>query len=164
MKTMFILIGPPGIGKSTWIQKNWPETPILSTDYFTEQVAKENGVTYDDIFDEGYRHLAKERDRRYNQRIQQLQQLNSNFVVDRTNLTVKARQKLMRQFPKHNPIAVLFEYDSLDNVYQNCQNRSKQIIKTVSESVFTRFINSYTPPTLEEGFSKILIIPPFWNK
>lgn len=164
MNTMFILIGPPGIGKSTWVKNNWPEIPILSSDFFTEEVAKENGITYDDMFFDTYKHLAKERNRRYNKRITELQQMNCNFAVDRTNLTVKGRKKLMRQFPKHNVIAVVFEFDDIANVYNNCLKRSEQITKTVSENVFNRFVNSYTPPTIDEGFSKILTVKPFWNK
>ena len=51
---IFILVGPPSVGKSTWI-RNYDlfkeESPyIISRDDIVEKVAKEYGFTYDDLF------------------------------------------------------------------------------------------------------------------
>ena len=51
---LFVLVGPPSVGKSTWI-KNYPEfqdeTPYaINRDDIVEEVASSYGLTYDDMF------------------------------------------------------------------------------------------------------------------
>ena len=49
---IFVLVGPPSVGKSTWIQNNFRESQpyIINRDDLVEQVASEYGWTYDDMF------------------------------------------------------------------------------------------------------------------
>ena len=49
-KHIFMLIGPPSIGKSTWIRENVPDAFIISSDETVEAAAKSAGFTYDDLF------------------------------------------------------------------------------------------------------------------
>ena len=48
---MFVLIGPPSIGKSTWISENVPDAYIVSSDEVTESVAASHKMSYDDMFE-----------------------------------------------------------------------------------------------------------------
>ena len=48
---MFVLIGPPSIGKSTWISENVPGAYIVSSDEVTESVAASHKMSYDDMFE-----------------------------------------------------------------------------------------------------------------
>lgn len=48
---LFVLIGPPSIGKSTWISENIPNAYIISSDEVTEAVAAAEGMSYDDMFE-----------------------------------------------------------------------------------------------------------------
>jgi len=51
MKKIFVLVGPPSVGKSTWINSTFSEEPyIINRDDLVEQVASEYGWTYDDMF------------------------------------------------------------------------------------------------------------------
>jgi hypothetical protein len=52
MKTIYVLIGPPSVGKSTWIKNNLSEKNpyIINRDELVEKVAEEIGLTYDDLF------------------------------------------------------------------------------------------------------------------
>lgn len=50
---IFMLIGPPSIGKSTWIRENVPNAFVISSDETVEAAAKKHGFTYDNLFD-GY--------------------------------------------------------------------------------------------------------------
>lgn len=52
MKTIYILIGPPSVGKSTWIKNNLSDKNpyIINRDDLVEKVAEEIGLTYDDLF------------------------------------------------------------------------------------------------------------------
>jgi predicted kinase len=51
-KILYVLIGPPAVGKSTWIRKNLiDKSPyIISRDDIVDQVAESYGLTYDDLF------------------------------------------------------------------------------------------------------------------
>ena len=50
-KSIFVLVGPPSVGKSTWIKNTFDDTPyIINRDDLAEQVAGEYGWTYDDMF------------------------------------------------------------------------------------------------------------------
>ena len=51
LKTIFVLVGPPSVGKSTWIKNTFDETPyIINRDDIVEKVASGYGWTYDDMF------------------------------------------------------------------------------------------------------------------
>jgi len=50
-KKLFVLVGPPAIGKSTWIKKTFEEKPyIISRDDIVDHIAGSMGMTYDDMF------------------------------------------------------------------------------------------------------------------
>lgn len=50
-KKLFVLVGPPAIGKSTWINKTFEEKPyIISRDDIVDHIAGSMGMTYDDMF------------------------------------------------------------------------------------------------------------------
>jgi hypothetical protein len=51
-RIIYVLIGPPAIGKSTWIQNytNPDNTIIISRDDIVEEVANSYGWTYNDLF------------------------------------------------------------------------------------------------------------------
>jgi hypothetical protein len=49
-KTLSILVGPPSVGKSTWVQNNVPNAFVISRDDVVTEVASSIGLTYDDLF------------------------------------------------------------------------------------------------------------------
>jgi len=49
-RKMIVLVGPPSVGKSTWIQSNFPNAYIINRDDIVEKVAASYGWTYDDMF------------------------------------------------------------------------------------------------------------------
>jgi tRNA uridine 5-carbamoylmethylation protein Kti12 len=49
-KKLIILVGPPSVGKSTWIKSNFPQSYIINRDDIVEKVASNYGWTYDDMF------------------------------------------------------------------------------------------------------------------
>ena len=51
MKKLYVLIGPPSVGKSTWIKNNFNNNPfIISRDDIVDIVAKKCGFTYDEMY------------------------------------------------------------------------------------------------------------------
>jgi len=51
-KTLMVLVGPPAIGKSTWIKQNAPDAFVINSDETKEKIAGQLGLTYDDLFAE----------------------------------------------------------------------------------------------------------------
>lgn len=51
-KTIWVLVGPPAVGKSHWVRQNFTQDQsyIISRDDIVESVALENSLTYDDMF------------------------------------------------------------------------------------------------------------------
>ena len=51
-KRIFVLVGPPSVGKSTWIKSTFTDINpyIINRDDLVEKVAEEYGWTYDDLF------------------------------------------------------------------------------------------------------------------
>ena len=51
-KKIYILIGPPAVGKSTWVKNNLSnqDLHVINRDEIVEEVAEELGLTYDDMF------------------------------------------------------------------------------------------------------------------
>jgi hypothetical protein len=50
-KKIYVLVGPPSVGKSTWINSlNNNNIVIINRDEIVEEVAEKNGLTYDDMF------------------------------------------------------------------------------------------------------------------
>jgi predicted kinase len=48
--TLMVLVGPPSIGKSTWVEQNAPDAFIISRDDIVNEVGQKYGLTYDDMF------------------------------------------------------------------------------------------------------------------
>jgi hypothetical protein len=51
-KTIYVLVGPPSVGKSTWIKQTFVDVDpyVINRDEIVEQVAKNYGWTYDDLY------------------------------------------------------------------------------------------------------------------
>ena len=51
-KKIFVLVGPPAVGKSTWIKNTFQKDDpyIVNRDDIVEEVASQMGMTYDDMF------------------------------------------------------------------------------------------------------------------
>ena len=49
-KNMYILVGPPGSGKSTWIEKEFQNGCfVISSDHIIEDIAQGENKTYDEV-------------------------------------------------------------------------------------------------------------------
>ena len=105
MKTLYILVGVPGSGKSTWIsQQEWPEdTAFISTDKFVESFAASIGKTYSEVFDE-YMSVAVNL---MAEEVLEAKRAGRTIVWDQTSTTVKARKKKILMLPEYHKIAVI---------------------------------------------------------
>lgn len=152
MTMLYVLVGVPGSGKTTWIghQKfNWDNTVIVSTDNFVEQYARSVGKTYSDVFKE-YMPTA------INKMAAQARKAFAEgkiVVWDQTSTSVGARAKKLRMAPEdYTKIAVVFETPTPE-IHAKFLDRPG---KNIPDEVITSMINRFEYPTLEEGFDRIV--------
>ena len=150
MPKCYILIGLPGVGKSTWLQESQNFIPgFLSSDAIIEKIAREFGYEYDDIFSD----VVKFADRVFWDDVRIAGGKRGNFAIDRTNLTRKSRKKIMDALPGYEFVAVEFAKPDETEWRRRLNSRKG---KTIPEHVLRSMESSYQPATLEEGFSEII--------
>lgn len=153
MSKVFMLIGVPASGKSTWVQSqnfDLENTVIASSDNHVEEYAKSVGKTYNDVFKE----FA-------NKAVTQMMAdvehaISNNLVVvwDQTNTTAESRIKKLKKFPSHyEKIAVVFPVPTYDELDRRLKSRPGKNIPSV---VMKNMIANFQVPTANEGFSQII--------
>ena len=157
-KDIYILVGPPGSGKSTWIEKEFQdECSVVSTDNIIQAVADDEGKTYNEVFSTFIKAAEP--------------MMWSDFdiyvdggydpiVVDRTNMSIKSRARFfdrLKKFHKNHDYqihAVVFPKPE-DAEYERRLNRPG---KTIPREVINSMLASFQMPTKEEGFTTVTII------
>jgi predicted kinase len=152
MTTLYVLVGVPGSGKTTWIghqRYDWDNTVIVSTDRFVDQYAALNRKTYTEVFQE-YMPTAVEK---MAQAAIEAFRDNKVVVWDQTSTSVSTRAKKLRIAPSHyKKIAVVFQTPRKD-IHDKFLNRPG---KEIPKEVINDMIAKFEYPTLEEGFDKII--------
>lgn len=158
-KRIIMLVGVPASGKSTWTEKEFQgECHIVSTDKIIDEIAFETGRTYDEVFNK----YMKVADRMMWEEFDKCVDGNCYpIVVDRTNMSVKARAKFfdrLKNFHKNHGYkihAVVFPKPE-DVEYQRRLNSRPG--KTIPPHVITSMLANFQMPTTQEGFSSVTII------
>lgn len=156
---LYILIGLPGVGKTTWVNSQfWKnDCVILSSDNLIEEYAKQNNKTYDEVFDE-YINIAI---KQINNDAIIARNNNKNVIWDQTNLTIKSRRKRMELFPNYNHIFVIFGTPEIEEHNRRLNSR---IGKTISEDLLFKMKNSFEYPTWNENCNQIWYITKYFCK
>jgi predicted kinase len=150
---LLMLCGIPTSGKSTYVDKllnlkNWQNSVVLSTDYYIDLYAKQQGKTYNEVFDE----YIKEATRRMDYALDYAIRNDKNIIWDQTNLTFGARKKKLRRLPfQYRRGAAYFEL-SLEEALERNKHREG---KFIPESILKRMHNQFVIPTTNEGFEYV---------
>jgi len=140
--TLYTMIGLPGSGKSTFAA-NHPECVVVSTDairgeLFGDESEQRNGKL---VFDVAYSRLAK------------AVEAGQDAIFDATNLHRKYRKTLFQMFPNVDHVAVF-----VNTPVGECLKRNNQRARVVPAPAIYRMSHQMEPPTIAEGFSKIIEI------
>jgi tRNA uridine 5-carbamoylmethylation protein Kti12 len=154
----WMLVGLPGVGKSTYINDRIRERTIkyavLSSDFYIEREARMQGKTYNVVFKDTVDWAQKQFFRDVTHAIDQ----NENIIIDRTNLTVKSRAKILNLFSSdlcdYRKAAVVFQCSEALHFRRIVSRPDKIIPLQVMESMKY----SFEMPTEAEGFDSITII------
>jgi predicted kinase len=152
MTMLYVLVGVPGSGKTTWIghQKfDWDKTVIVGTDRLVEKYASLVGKTYNEVFKDymptAVELMAADARKAFGE--------DKIVVWDQTSTSVSTRAKKLRMTPEHyTKIAVVFEIPKPD-LHAKFLDRPG---KTIPEEVVLSMINNFSYPKLEEGFDRII--------
>ena len=151
MPMLYVLVGVPGSGKTTWIghQKfDWDKTVVVSTDNLVEQYARSVGQTYNEVF-QGYMPTAVEL---MAEQARQAFKAGKDVVWDQTSTTVKTRARKLRMTPEHyTKVAVVFDTPAPEQHVKMLDRPGKSIPSEVMNDMISKLVY----PTLDEGFDRI---------
>ena len=152
MTTLYVLVGVPGSGKTTWIGHqsfDWDNTVVISTDRYVEQYAIAMQKTYTEVFKE-YMPTAVEK---MAHAVVDAFRDNKVVIWDQTSTSVSTRAKKLRMAPAHyTKVAVVFETPRKD-IHDKFLDRPGKEIPT---EVIQDMVSNFVYPTLDEGFDKIV--------
>lgn len=152
MTTLYVLVGVPGSGKTTWIGHqsfDWDKTVIVSTDRLVDQYAASVKKTYSEVFQE-YMPTAVEK---MAQEAVEAFRNNKIVIWDQTSTSISTRAKKLRMAPEHyTKVAVVFKTPRKEIHEKFLDRPGKDIPKEVIDDMIAKF--EY--PTVEEGFDRIV--------
>ncbi|PHS22239.1 MAG: hypothetical protein COA84_13860 [Robiginitomaculum sp.] len=170
MKIMTILVGLPGTGKSTFIEKNvnCQDAFVYSTDRYITDIADSRGLTYDDVFSDTIGDATVH----MNSNAYMAFRDGKSIIWDQTNLGVKKRAKIIKR-AKQAGYTTLCYYapapKSLKDVFLWIDRLANRPNKTIPKHIMQSMIEQYVEPTNDEGFDcvsmfdmhgNITVIPP----
>lgn len=148
-----MLCGIPTSGKSTYVEKllqldYWKRCVVLSTDYFIEFYAKQQGKTYNEVFDEHIKEATQKMDHLLNHAIQH----DKHIIWDQTNLSAKARKKKLNKLPSHCHRGAIYFEVPLEEAFERNEHRKG---KFIPKSILHRMYHQFEIPTVAEGFDYV---------
>lgn len=161
MTILTMMVGLPASGKSYWAEKFMMEQTarsyggyrLHSSDMILEEIAKDAGMTYDEVF-KGNIKIA---DKLFWQELQASIDNQEKIIVDRTNLTAKSRKRIIDMAkPKDYLIsAEVFETHFYDNA------KWKEFLlaregKTIAPHIIGSMMFNYETPTYAEGIDSFM--------
>lgn len=149
MANLFIMMGAPGAGKSTFIKNSMVECIVVSRDKIRFSMVKE---------DESYFSKEKEVYKEFVRLINEHLSKNCDVVADATHLNAASRNKLINCITAPNVnIHIVWIKTTLETCLKQNELR-KGTRAYVPPSVITRMHQSIERPQFEEGISSIYII------
>ena len=153
MPKLYMLIGVPASGKSTWREQFFEtnRAMIISTDDTLEDIAATQNKTYNDVFKDNIKFANKLMDIHMRVALES----DMDIVWDQTNLTVKSRKGKLDKVPEHyEKIAVVF----LTPEDAEWQRRLDRPGKSIPQNILMGMKSSMEFPDPEEGFDRIQVV------
>ena len=157
MPICYQLIGVPGSGKTTWaenkLRDELKDCVYASTDLYVEKFAYSVNKTYNEVFD-GYMKSAV---KLMTDQVIHARDLGQDIIWDQTSTTVVSRRKKFNLLPDYEHIAVVFPTPEPKD---HARRLAQRPFKIIPQDVLDRMIFDMgnEPPTLSEGFTRIVIV------
>lgn len=152
MSKCTFLVGPPGVGKSTYVDEHscYLNSHVLSTDNIITQIA----LAYDMTYDETFKDLIGFAEKVFYRNMQRAIDEGSDILIDRTNLTVKGRKKIIDMLKPHGYTfeAIVFSIPERSEWDRRLASRKG---KFISRMIIDSMMENYVEPSVDEGFTLI---------
>jgi len=147
----------PTSGKSPYVsfllqKPEFHNAVVLSTDNYIAKVAKENNLSYDEVFE----HEIKAATKQLNADLSEALKNNRPIIHDQTNLTQKSRAKKLKKIPDNYKKICAYSVITLEEAQKRNKTRPGKVIST---RVIMSMLEDFSIPTLDEGFEEIINIP-----
>ena len=150
MPTLYMLIGVPASGKSTWRKKNAAVADeIISTDDIIDHRAATLGVTYNDVFKD----TIKEATDLANKHAIKAFASDQDVIWDQTNITKKSRASKLAMVPKHYHKTAVFFATPPEEEWQRRLNSRPG--KSIPAHILDSMVEMLEMPELDEGWHTI---------
>lgn len=147
---MYVLVGVPASGKSTWAtNQEWSKNcAYISTDKIVERYARFRGKTYSEVFG-----LYMPRAVNFMIRmLKKAKERGDDIIWDQTSTTIESRARKFRLCPDHYAIAVVFKTPPREELDKRLASRPG---KEIPVKVVNDMIERWQEPTHNEGFKEI---------
>ena len=151
-----VLVGPPGCGKSTWLDSQVYEKgqkPVLvSRDSELMSYAQYNDIegNYSQVWGQLTQEDQKEIDTNLQNVYNTAKKENKDIVVDMTNMSRKSRRKWLSNVPKtYSKSAIVFA-TSFKEVFKRLDKREKETGKAIPLEVAITMMKGFMVPTFDE--------------
>jgi len=150
MNKLYVLVGVPGSGKSTWVKnQDWAkDCAIISTDDHVERYAASVGKTYSDVFTEYMPKAVK----LMADDVVKAREAGKDIIWDQTSTTLASRTRKFNMLPDYYAIAVVFKTPDHKELMRRLWSRPG---KEIPEHVIASMIAGWDEPTEDEGFDEI---------
>ncbi len=150
MPNLYMLVGVPGAGKSTWISnQDWTgDCVIASSDRFIDEEALRLGKTYNEIFNDYIKTATKLMETQ----IAVAKAKNCDIIWDQTNVSAKSRAKKLKLLADYDKIAIVFKTPDEAELTRRLSSRPG---KSIPDIAMRSMIDNFEMPTIDEGFKEI---------
>ena len=153
---LWMLVGVPGSGKTTWRKKFTGHRARVSVTASTDDVIEERallrGTTYSEIFEAEIGSATK----LMHATVRDAIDMGIDVYWDQTNLTIKSRARKLALFPEDWPRhAFFFPTPPEDVLRRRLEAREG---KEIPWSVVSGMISRLEPPTTSEGFEQVHVV------
>lgn len=170
MPTLYVMVGLPGSGKSTFLEfiddPEFNDIPfVYSTDRYIEKVAGLLGRSYNQVFKD-YINLAT---KYMNDMLTTVVKQGTNVYWDQTNMSSKKRIGILSRFPKtyHKVCYCIVPPRSADEwaeLNSRILLRAEHTGKMIPPHIVESMADTYVEPTLDEGFDEVYLYDIYGNK
>ena len=153
MAKLYMLIGVPASGKTTWRKQNPMDAAVLvSSDDILDQIADRQRATYNEVFKDNIKIAVQQAD----QRATDAFAAGLDVIWDQTNLTRKSRARKLAKVPaNYEKIAVFFP---TPDRAEHDRRLALRPGKTIPWNILNGMISTIEQPITDEGFDEIRIL------
>ncbi len=150
MPKLYVLVGVPASGKTTWVSDQlWAkDCAYISTDHYVDRFARRMKKTYSEVFEQVMPRAVNLMTRA----VIRARAAGKDIIWDQTSVSVKSRENKFRMLPDYYAIAVVFNTPEKKVLEQRLASRPGKIIP---KKIVKSMIKNFTMPTEAEGFKEI---------